>query len=382
MPTDNGALHGISVVDLSRVLAGPFCTQILGDHGADVVKIESPAGDDTRAWGPPFDGETASYFLGLNRNKRSVVLDLSTHEGRQVLEELLAKADVLIDNFKPGTLVRWGLGSETIRSRYPRLVHCCVSGFGETGPLGRLPGYDAVLQAMVGIMSVNGETGGGPLRVGIPVVDLVTGLNAAIGILLALQERSRSGQGQFVDVSLYDCGISVLHPQLANYFLSGRNPARFGNTHPNIVPYDLFQASDGLIFIGAGNEPQFRKLCSYLELDDIVEDPRFRNNAARSVNREVLRAILEERLASRGTQQLARELGDLGVPCGPLQTLDAVVAHPHTQHREMVVDIDGVRTVGTPIKLSRTPATYRYAPPALGEHTAQVLETVKLAAKP
>jgi crotonobetainyl-CoA:carnitine CoA-transferase CaiB-like acyl-CoA transferase len=373
MPETHGSLDGLKVIDLSRVLAGPFCAQMLGDHGADVIKVEPPAGDDTRAWGPPYLDGTASYFIGLNRNKRAIVLDFMREDARVTLLGMLETADVLVENFKTGTLARWGMDDEFLRRRFPRLVHCRISGFGADGPLGGLPGYDAVIQAMGGLMSVNGEPGGGPLRVGVPIVDLTTGLNAMIGILLALQERERSGLGQLVDVALYDCGIALLHPQLANFFLSGKTPARTGNAHPNVSPYDLFATRTAPVFLGVGNEAQFRKLCEYLQLQHVAADPRFATNGERSRHREALRATLESRLALMDADTLAGDLNALGVPCGPVQDLAAVVAHPHTRHRNMVVETDGVRTIGSPVKLSRTPASYRRRPPALGEHDEEIL---------
>ena len=246
-----GPLSGVRVVDLSRVLGGPFCTQILGDYGAEVIKVEPPQGDDTRAWGPPFAEDTAAYFIGLNRNKRGIVLDLNQQAERDVLLRLLGSADVLVENFKVGTLERWGIGQQDLAERFPRLVHCRISGFGADGPLGGLPGYDAVIQAMSGLMSINGSPDGPPTRIGVPVVDLATGLYAVIGILMALHERAASGRGQFVDAALFDCGVSLLHPHLANYLASGRVPLRTGNAHPDITPYDT---SDGYRSVCCGSQ--------------------------------------------------------------------------------------------------------------------------------
>ena len=259
-----GSLEGLKVIDLSRVLGGPYCTQILADHGADVLKIEPPQGDETRGWGPPFDGHgTASYFLGLNRNKRGMTLDLTQAPQREALLALLEDADVLVENFKTGTLEKWGLGFDALHARFPRLVHCRVSGFGADGPKGGLPGYDAAIQAMVGLMSVNGETdanGGGPVRIGVPVVDIATGLNAALGIMFALRERERSGQGQFVEAALYDCGLSLLHPHSANHLLDARIvPGRSGNAHPNICPYDTFATGSTPIFLAVGQRRPVRQ---------------------------------------------------------------------------------------------------------------------------
>jgi len=369
-----GALAGLRVIDLTRVLGGPFCTQILADHGADVIKVEPPQGDETRGWGPPFLDGVASYFLGVNRNKRSIVLDLSRHEGHNALLGLLEGADVLVENFKPGTMERWGLGYEAVlKERFPRLVHCRISGFGADGPLGGLPGYDAVVQAMTGLMSINGEKGGAPLRMGSPLVDLATGYNATIGILLALQERARSQRGQFVDVSLFDSGVAMLHPHSANFFLTGRPPGRSGNAHPNITPYDAFRTATVPLFLAVGNDGQFRKLCRVLGQESMADDPRFSDNARRSEHRDALKAELEDLMGRRDGHDLAGELNAAGVPCGPVLDVGEVMAHPHTRHRGMVVEMGDYRGVGAPVKLSRTPATYRRRPPRLGEHGDEVL---------
>ncbi len=358
-----GALAGIKVVDLSRVLGGPYCAQILGDHGADVIKVEPPSGDETRSWGPPFEDGTAAYFIGINRNKRGVVLDLASEDGQLALFGFLEGADVLVENFKTGTLERWGLGGEVLRERFPRLVHCRISGFGAEGPLGGMPGYDAAIQAMSGLMSVNGEPAGGPTRIGIPVVDLVTGLNAAIGILLALQERNRSGVGQFVETTLFDCALSILHPHLANYFVSGNAPQRYGNAHPNVVPYETFETGTSPIFLAVGNNGQFKKLCEHIGCPELARDQRFSENSARVEHRAALKKELEGRLARLDGAALAGELLKAGVPCGPVLTVPEAAAHPQTAHREMIVELDGYRGVASPIKLSRNPATYRLPPP-------------------
>lgn len=277
---------------------------------------------------------------------------------------LLAIVDVLLENFKTGTMEKWGLGYETLAQRFPRLIHCRVSGFGSDGPLGGLAGYDAAVQAMTGIMSVNGEVGGEPLRVGLPVVDLVTGLNAAIGVLLALQERERSGKGQFVEASLYDCGLSLLHPHAANWFVDGREPRLTGNAHPNIYPYDAFPTRTAPIFLAVGNDKQFNLLCQHLGVPELAQDESYARAGARSTHRAALRARLVSLLASHDGPELAGELMALGVPCAPVLSVSAALDHPHTAHRGMVVKIgDGYTGVASPIKLSRTPATYRHAPP-------------------
>ena len=368
-----GSLDGIRVIDLSRVLGGPYCTQILADHGAEVIKIEPPAGDETRTWGPPFDGDTASYFLGVNRNKLGVSLDLSQEAGRTKLLALLETADVLIENFKPGTLERWGIGYEQLlQTRFPKLVHCRVSGFGADGPLGGLPGYDAAIQALAGIMSVNGTADGEATRVGIPIVDMVTGLNAALGILMALRERDGSQLGQFVESTLFDCALSILHPHTANYFYSGKQPQRTGNAHPNITPYDMFHTGSVDIFLAVGNNTQFTTLCEVIWAPQLAEDPRFESNQARTANRKELRRELESVFDRWDGAQLADTLIRRGVPCAPVLSIDAALGLPHTAHREMVVSMEGYKGIASPIKLSRTPATYRTPPPRLNEHEAQV----------
>ncbi len=378
MQFDTGSLANLKVVDASRVLGGPYAGQVLADHGADVIKIEPPAGDETRGWGPPFLDGTASYFLGLNRNKRGMALDLAQPAGRELLLALLEDADVFIENFKTGTLERWGLSYEELSRRFPRLVHCRVSGFGSDGPLGGLPGYDAAIQASTGIMSVNGELGGKPLRVGLPVVDMVTGLNAVIGILMAINERSVSGKGQFVETALYDCGISLLHPHLPNYYLSGKVAEPAGNAHPNICPYDTFATRTDPIFLAVGNNRQFAALCTVIERPDLPTDPRFVSNGERNVHRDALKIELEAALAGFDCDAIADTLIQAGVPCGAVRSIDQVVDDAHTKHREMVVDIGPYRGTGSPIKLSRTPASYRKAPPAFAEHTAEILSERKI----
>jgi crotonobetainyl-CoA:carnitine CoA-transferase CaiB-like acyl-CoA transferase len=377
MSAKTGALQGLKVIDLSRVLGGPYCTQAIADHGATVIKLEPPAGDETRGWGPPFVGETASYFEGVNRNKQGIVVDLTREEGREIVLQLLADADVLIENFKPGTLERWNMGyQQVLKARFPKLIHCSISGFGPDGPLGGLPGYDAVIQAMTGLMSVNGEAGAGPLRVGLPIVDMVTGLNAFAGILLALHERALSGLGQSIDIALYDCGVSLLHPHLPNYFGSGKAPVRTGNAHPNIAPYDSYRTGSEPIFLAVGNDRQFLKLCTHLGAPNLAADARFIDNRTRCAHRIELKEALEALLVAHECASLAAALIREGVPCGPVQGVDDVARHPHTLHREMVVEMGAYRGTGTPIKLSRTPATYRLRPPALGADTIAVLDSL------
>ncbi|MBY0331189.1 MAG: CoA transferase [Acetobacteraceae bacterium] len=370
-----GALAGLKVIDLTRVLGGPYCTMVLSDHGAEVIKLEPPQGDEVRDWGPPFDeAGDASYFLGVNRNKRSVGLDLAKPEGREVLLRLLEGADVLVENFKPGSMEKWGLGYEAVlRERFPALVHCRVSGFGGDGPDGGFPGYDAVLQAMTGLMSINGTGDSGPTRLGNPIVDIATGLFSAIAILMALQERVRSGQGQYLDMTLHDCGMALLHPHAANYFLSGRRPMATGNPHPNLAPYSKFRTRTCEIFVAAGNDPAFRKFCEFLGMPELAGDPRFATNGARVTNREALTALLEARFAAEDGHALTRRMLQAGLPAGPVRHVDEAMAAPHTAHREMVTELDGYRGLGTPIKLSRTPGGTRAPPPRFAEHTEAVL---------
>jgi crotonobetainyl-CoA:carnitine CoA-transferase CaiB-like acyl-CoA transferase len=371
--SSGGALAGVKVIDLSRVLGGPYCTQILGDHGADVIKIEPPQGDETRGWGPPFVNGTASYFLGTNRNKRALAVDLALPAGRDLLRVLLAAADVLVENFKPGTMEKWGLDSARLQAELPRLVHCRISGFGADGPLGGLPGYDACAQAMCGLMSVNGEASGEPMRVGLPVVDMVAGLNAAIGILMALAERERSGRGQFVDISLYDSAVSLLHPHAANFLANGRVPTRTGNAHPNIAPYETFPTGRGEIFLAIGNDRQFARFASLLHAPALARDPRFATNADRLANREALCAELTRLLADTSAADLAGTLLLAGIPAAAVADVAEVLAHPHTAHRGMLVEMAGYRGLGPAVKLSRTPAVMKRPPPEFGEHTDEVL---------
>ena len=363
-----GALAGIRVLDISRILGGPYCGQILGDHGADVLKVEPPQGDDTRTWGPPFREGVASYYHGLNRNKRVQRLDFATPEGREALLALMAQADVLVENFKTGTMERWSLGYEAMAERFPRLVWCRVSGFGADGPLGALPGYDAAVQAMTGIMSINGEAEGGPLRVGLPVVDMVTGLNAVIGVLLALREREHSGRGQLVEAALYDSGLSLLHPHAANWFMDGKTPRRTGNAHPNIYPYDALATGTDPVFLAVGNDRQFASLCECIGSPELAADPRYATAGKRSVHRAELKAALEARLAAFEGRALVEQLMAAGVPAAPVLPVDAALRHPHTAHRGMVVEMEGGwRGIGSPIKLSRTPASYRHVPLTPGD---------------
>ncbi len=368
-----GALAGLRVIDCTRVLGGPFCTQWLGDHGAEVIKIEPPTGDETRGWGPPFEEGSAAYFRGVNRSKKGITLDLSSEEGQDALLRLLETADIMVENFKTGTLEKWGIGHDVLSAKFPQLIHCRISGFGADGPYGGLPGYDAIVQAQAGLMSVNGTPESGPLRLGIPIVDIATGISAAFGIMSAGYERTKSGKGQFVEASLYDVACSLLHPHAANYFMGGKEPSLTGNAHPNIVPYDMFEAGNKQVFIGTGNDRQFQRLCKTIGAAELAEDPRFATNATRKENTDALRTLLEEQLKQFRAEDICEKLMAAGVPAGPVNGIAAVFDNEHTRHREMLVEFDNYRGTGNPVKFSRTPAQINRKPPKFGEHNDEVL---------
>jgi crotonobetainyl-CoA:carnitine CoA-transferase CaiB-like acyl-CoA transferase len=371
---NQAALDGTLVLDLTRVLGGPYCTQILGDHGAEVIKVEPPQGDEVRDWGPPFDeAGDASYFIGINRNKRSLGLDLGRPEGREVLLRLLERADILIENYKPGAMERWGLGYEDVlQARFPHLIHCRISGFGADGPMGGMPGYDAVIQAMVGMFSINGMVD--PTRIGIPLVDIGTGLYAAIAVLMALVERQRSGLGQFIDMTLYDAGIALMHPHIPNYVLSGRVPGLTGNAHPNISPYDKFPTRTVDVFLAVGNDRAFGRLCAELGAPELADDPRFRTNGDRLTNRAPLTEQLTALLADRDGETLCQRLLAVGVPAGAVRDVAHVWSDAHTRHRAMAAEVAGYKGWGVPIKMSRTPGAIRRTPPRYGEHGREILK--------
>lgn len=369
-----GALAGLRVIDLSRVLAGPYCAQLLSDQGASVVKVEPPQGDETRTFGPPFLEESAAYYYSVNRNKQAIALDLGNPQARDVLLRLLADADVLIENFLPGSMEKWGLGyAEVLAPRFPRLVYCRVTGFGLDGPLGGLPGYDAVLQAMGGVMSINGDADGGPTRVGMPLVDVVTGIHSAFGIMTALAERERSGKGQLIETCLYDTALSLLIPHAANWIVSGKVPGRTGSGHPNISPYDKYATRDGEIFLGVVNDAQFRKFCAAIGRDEWSADPRFADNTARMTHRTQLRQEMERVLAQHDSGPLCERLMAAGVPAGAVQSVDQALSHPHTAHRKMLVQTGPSAVLGIPVKLQRTPGQVRSIAPRFAQDTHAVL---------
>jgi formyl-CoA transferase len=370
----NGALAGFKVLDLTRVLGGPYCTQMLADHGAEVIKVEPPQGDEVRDWGPPFKNGLSAYFAGVNRNKRALSLDLRQDKGKEVLLRLLQDADVLIENFKAGSLERWGIGyHDFLKERFPKLIHCTITGFGPDGPYGGFPGYDAVAQALSGTISVNGSPDSGSMRMGIPLIDLGTGLYAAIGILMAARERQISGLGQKIDTSLFDTGVALLHPHAANFFMSGNEPQLTGNSHPNISPYDKYPSKKGEIFLGIGNDRQFRLLCEVLERPELADDPKYLHNADRVENRVLLNAELTLALAEHEAETVSTTLLQHGAPAGAVLTIPEVMSNPHTLHREMVVEIDDYRGTGIPVKMSRTPGAARTKPPLFGSSTRAVL---------
>jgi crotonobetainyl-CoA:carnitine CoA-transferase CaiB-like acyl-CoA transferase len=372
--TNIGALSGIKIIDLTRVLSGPYATQILGDHGAEVLKVEPPLGDEVRDWGPPFYEGDASYFIGLNRNKRSIGIDLGKPEGRAVLLRLLEKADIVFENFKTGQMEKFGLGYEDVlKNKFPKLIYCRISGYGADGPLGGFPGYDAVIQSAAGWFSVNGTADSGPTRVGIPMVDMGTGLYSTIAMLMALEERSRSGKGQFIDMALYDCAVSLLHPYLANYLLSDKTPQITGNQHPNIAPYDKYPTKTGDIYIACGNNRQFSGLCKVLNQPELAEDPRFKDNGDRSQNREVLTDVLRLAMVNEDGEDLCARLLANNVPAGAVNDIAQVISHPHTEHRSMNAKLDWYRGAGTPIKFSRTPGSLKSPPPKFGVHSREIL---------
>lgn len=390
--SQRAALSHVTVLDLSRVLAGPWATQILGDLGAEVYKIERPgSGDETRSWGPPFvpgadsAAGDAAYFLCANRNKKSVTVDFTTPAGRELVQALAARADVVIENFKVGGLAAYGLDYQSLRRVNPRLIYCSITGFGQTGPYAPRPGYDFLIQAMSGLMSLtgvpDGQPGAGPMKTGVAVTDILTGLYATIGILAALAHRERTGEGQSIDVALLDVQVACLANQAMNYLVGGRVPQRLGNGHPNIVPYQDFPTADGRMIIAVGNDGQFARLAAELEQPQWCTDPRFASNAARVANREALAAAMSAVLMTRPTAAWIDRFERAQVPCGPINSLAAVFADPQVQARALQFELargSGVRVpqVGSPLRLARTPVQYHSAPPALGTDTRAVLQEV------
>jgi crotonobetainyl-CoA:carnitine CoA-transferase CaiB-like acyl-CoA transferase len=380
MSTDTAPLGGLTVLDFTRVLSGPYCTMLLADMGARVVKLEQPGrGDDTRGWGPPFVNGESAYFLSINRNKESLTLDLKQPSARPILESLLARADVVVENFRPGTMERLGLSYQALAGKYPRLIYCSISGFGQTGPRRAEPGYDAVMQGEAGLMSITGDAAGPPYRLGVAIADIVSGMFGAQGITLALLARARTGRGQHVDIGMLDATAALLTYQAGIFFATGATPGRMGNRHPTIVPYETFHASDGDFVVAVGNDNQFRTFCSIIGAEGLITDERFATNRGRVIHYNELRPLLVERLHSRTRQEWVRELKAAGVPCGSVRDVAEVLSDPHLDARAMIETVDhvtagAIRLLGVPIKLSHTPGSVRVAPPALGQHTDRILE--------
>ncbi len=383
-PTSNlQPLSGIRVLDMSRVLAGPYCTMMLGDLGADVIKVESPEGDDTRRWGPPYKGGESAYYLCCNRNKRSIVLDLDAEEGRAAARQLASRSQVLVENFRTGAMEKWGLGYEQLAPDNPGLVYCSISGYGRTGPLSHLPGYDFVMQGVGGVMSFTGEPDGPPQKVGVAIVDLTAGMFALSAILAALRVRDLTGMGQHIDISLLDSHLAWLANVAGNYLVSGEVPPRYGNAHPNIVPYQAFATLDGWLVVAVGNERQWVRLCEALSRPDLPADPRFATNPARVQNRLALVPLLEAIFAGRTPAEWLSLLEMADVPAGPVNNVAQALSHPQVAARAMLQEVSHpgigtVKMVASPLKLSNTPPTISRHPPLLGEHTQEILEELRL----
>ncbi len=386
MAESNGPLKGVKVLDLSRILAGPTCTQLLGDLGASVIKIENPStgGDDTRQWGPPYVEDEAgnrsdlsAYFMSANRNKKSVAIDIATPEGQAEIKRLASHADILIENFKPGGLAKYGLDYNSLSQDLPGLVYCSISGYGQTGPNSSKPGYDLMAQGYGGIMSLTGDPEGAPMKVGVGIADVMCGMYATVGILAALRHRDLTGEGQQIDLALVDAQISWLINEGTNYLTLGQVPQRRGNGHPNIVPYEVYETADGHVILAVGNDSQFRRFCAFIGHADLADDVRFATNPARLEHRDALNAILRPAMKQRPTTTVISELEARKVPVGPVQTVDQVFDTDQVAARQMKIAMQAqpgqVNLIGNPLNLSRTPVTYRHAPPVFGADTDDIL---------
>ena len=384
-----GPLEGIRVLDLSRAMAGPYCTMMLGDLGADVIKVEKPgSGDESRGWGPPFVGQSndnypgeSAYFLSVNRNKRSITVNLKSSEGQEVVHRLASLCDVLVENFRTGVLEQLRMGYEDIKKLNPSLVYCSISGYGRTGPYAERPGYDVIIQAEGGMMGITGPVEGPPSRVGVPIVDITTGIVAATSILAALRARDQTKEGQLIDISLFDTQAALLTNVASNYLIGGIDPNRMGNAHPNLAPYEAFRAQDRWLVLGVANERQWKTFCAVIDRQDLREDVRFRTNGDRVAHRAELRDILKEVIASRQASEWLSALRNAGLPCGPINDVAAVFDHPQIQPRDLILEVEHptagpIHLAGFPYKLTQTPAELRHPPPLLGEHTEDVLTEI------
>ena len=384
-----GPLEGIRVLDLSRAMAGPYCTMMLGDLGADVIKVERPgSGDESRGWGPPFVGQSddkypgeSAYFLSVNRNKRSITVNLKSSDGQEVIKRLVDSCDVFVENFRTGVLEKLGMGYEDLKKLNPGLVYCSISGYGRTGPYAERPGYDVIIQAEGGMMSITGPVDGPPSRVGVPIVDINTGMVAATSILAALRARDQTNEGQLIDISLFDTQTALLTNVASNYLIGGTEPHRTGNAHPNLAPYEAFRAQDRWIVLGVANELQWKTFCAVIDRQDLREDPRFRTNGDRVTHKVELGEILGEVIALRPASDWLSALRDAGLPCGPINDVEAVFDHPQVQPRDLILEVEhpiagSIHLTGFPYKLTQTPAELRHPPPLLGEHTEEVLTHV------
>lgn len=374
-----GALENIKVLDLSRVLAGPYCTMIMGDLGAEILKVEAPGGsDETRKWGPPFQHDVSAYYLSANRNKKAITVDLKSDEGIDIIKKLVQESDVIISNFKTGTMDSFGLGYDDLALLNPRIVYCSITGFGETGPERNLPGYDFIIQAMSGLMSTTGTKESGPQKSGVAIVDILTGLYACIGIQAALLERVQSGKGQKLDISLYDSAVSALVNIGSNYLMAEKVPATLGNMHANIVPYQTFQTLDGEMVIAVGNDNQYKALCHVLGKPEYATDERFQTNPNRVEHRDILVPLLQEIFLTQETKYWQEQCRNNNIPSGPIQSLEEVVNDKQLQSRDMFITQNHptagkIKLIGSPLKLSRTPVQMKYHPPNPGEHNEEIM---------
>ena len=385
-PQATQILEGVRVLDLSRVLAGPWCSQMLADLGADVIKIERPGkGDDTHGWGPPYVEDRhgnpveSAYFLSTNRGKKSLAIDISREEGQRIIARLAEKADIFIENFKVGGLKKYGLDYDCLKTRNSKLIYCSITGFGQDGPDAQSPGYDFMIQALGGLMHITGQPDGQPVKVGVAVADIMTGMYASVAVLAALNHQQKTGEGQYIDLSLLDCQVAMLANQASNYLTSGVSPVRLGNTHPNIVPYQVFETSDSFIIIAVGNDTQFARLCELLEVQQLAVDERFSTNKARVINRETLTPLLQEVLITNSSEHWLTALTQRKVPCGAINDIEQVFQHRQVKHRNMKVSLPHERAghvdlVGNPINFSKTPISYTLAPPMLGQHSTDILK--------